>query len=241
MGTITRLNGSNLYWLGRYTERVFTTLNNFFQYFDRMIDQDTFSYQKFLDCLGVPDNYTDDRDFIEHFLFDKEDPYSIRSSFERALGNGIVLREAIRTPSLSYLQLALDRFKSARGTEKVRYDLLPVRDSIYAFWGSIENNMTDLEGRELIYIGKAVERLDLYIRLSYPREDIQRALDYLTERLYPGQRPFGYIFNEAIYRELACVLESILFSGNRDRDSRDRALGCIENLIEVNPSEESAV
>jgi len=89
MGTITRLNGSNLYWLGRYTERVFTTLNSFFRYFDRMIDQDELSYQEFLDALGAPDIYTDSHDFINRFVFDPKDCCSIRTSFDRALDNGI--------------------------------------------------------------------------------------------------------------------------------------------------------
>lgn len=230
MGTITRLNGSNLFWLGRYTERVFTTLNSFFRYFDRMIDQDTRSYREFLNALGVPDVYADDRDFIDRFVFDPEDPYSIRTSFERALGNGIVLREEIRTPSLSYLQLALDRFKTCKGTEKVRFDLLPVRDNIYAFWGSIENNMADLEGREIIYIGKAVERLDLFIRLGYPQEDIQRAFDYLAERLYPQQVHTRLLFNEATYTELQAALETVLAKSCRDENDRLKVLHCIENL-----------
>lgn len=232
MGTITRLNGSNLFWLGRYTERVFTTLNSFFRYFDRMIDQDTHSYQEFLCALGVPDVYKDDRDFIDCFVFDPEDPYSIRTSFDRALGNGIVLREEIRTPSLSYLQLAYDRFKSCKGTEKVRFDLLPVRDNIYAFWGSIENNMADLEGREIIYIGKAVERLDLFIRLGYPQEDIQRAFDYLAERLYPQQVRTRLLFNEETYAELQTALENVLAKSSRDVKDRIKVLQCIDNLME---------
>ena len=40
MGAITRLNINNLFWLGRYVERVFTTLNSFFKYADRFIEAD---------------------------------------------------------------------------------------------------------------------------------------------------------------------------------------------------------
>ena len=38
MGTITAVNVNNLFWLGRYTERVFSTLNAFFKYADKMLD-----------------------------------------------------------------------------------------------------------------------------------------------------------------------------------------------------------
>lgn len=38
MGAITRININDLFWLGRYTERVFITLNSFFRYSDKIID-----------------------------------------------------------------------------------------------------------------------------------------------------------------------------------------------------------
>ena len=59
--------------------------------------------------------------------------------------------------------------------------MLPVRDAIYAFWGSIDNNMTDQEGSKIIYLGKMVERVDLYLRLGYPVEDISTELNHLLK------------------------------------------------------------
>lgn len=237
MGTITRLNGSNLYWLGRYTERVFTTLNSFFNYFDLMIDVDKDSYIKYLEKIGVPNIYTDDNDFFDRYLFDKTDPNSLRSNLERAMDNGIVLREAIKSSSLSYLQLALNKFKSVRGTRKVRYDLLPVRDDLYAFWGSVEDNMEDLESRDLIYIGKAVERLDLFVRLSYKDEDIRRVFDYLTGLVHPYENVYSHVLNVEAYENL----ERLLSRGKGIESCRMEALSLIGRLIEVKTDEEADI
>ncbi|MCD7888442.1 MAG: alpha-E domain-containing protein [Oscillospiraceae bacterium] len=237
MGTITRLNGSNLYWLGRYTERVFTTLNSFFNYFDLMIDVDKESYKNYLEKIGAPNIYTDDSDFFDRYLFDKTDPNSLRSNLERAMDNGIVLREAIKSSSLSYLQLALNKFKSVRGTRKVRYDLLPVRDDLYAFWESAEDNMGDLEGRDLIYIGKAVERLDLFVRLSYKDEDIRRVFNYLTGLVHPYENVYNHVLNVEAYESL----EKLLTRGKGIESCRLEALSLISRLVEVKTDEEADI
>ena len=38
MGTISLEHGSRLYWLGRYTERAFTTLDALQALYDKMLD-----------------------------------------------------------------------------------------------------------------------------------------------------------------------------------------------------------
>ena len=40
MGIISIKSTDNLFWLGRYVERVFTTLRDFSEYYDKMIDKD---------------------------------------------------------------------------------------------------------------------------------------------------------------------------------------------------------
>ena len=57
MGIISLEKINHLYWLGRYTERVFTTIKSFEGYYDRMIDQDETAYQDFCRRLNIPDIY----------------------------------------------------------------------------------------------------------------------------------------------------------------------------------------
>lgn len=229
MGTITAININNLYWLGRYVERVFTTLNSFFKYADRFIEGGQAAYEKYLSDINVPDIYENSDDFFKRYVFDKSDPNSIISNLERALGNGIVLREEIKTPSLSYLQMAMDKFEACEGTDKIRYDMLPVRDAIYAFWGSIDSNMTDAEALKIIHIGKEVERADMYLRLGYPEEEISVEVNSLL-KLVSEFAEKGCIVNIEAYNSLIwAVKEQISFSKHADS-----VINSLENLIEVN-------
>lgn len=230
MGTITRININNLFWLGRYTERVFITLNSFFKYADKIIEKGDEFYKKYLADISVPNIYRDSADFFDRYVFDENDPNSIYSNLERALGNGIVLREEIKTPSLSYLQMAADKFRACRGTDKIRYDMLPVRDAIYAFWGSVDNNMTDTDALRIIHLGKSLEQVDMLLRLSLPAEETLTALDNLMKHVTRYIGRCKEIINEHSYNALRAALEAPETIGEK----RVYLIECIEDLIEVN-------
>lgn len=230
MGTITRININNLFWLGRYTERVFITLNSFFKYADKIIEKGDDFYKKYLADISVPNIYRDSADFFDRYVFDENDPNSIYSNLERALGNGIVLREEIKTPSLSYLQMAADKFRECRGTDKIRYDMLPVRDAIYAFWGSVDNNMTDNDALRIIHLGKSLEQVDMMLRLSLPSEETLTALNNLMKHVTRYIGRCKEIINEHSYNTLRAALEA----PDMINEKRGFLIECIENLIEVN-------
>lgn len=235
MGAISEININNLFWLGRYVERVFTTLNSFFKYADRFIEGGQAAYEKYLEDINVPDIYGSSEEFFSRYVFDLSDPNSIISNFDRALGNGIVLRETIKTPSLSYLQMAMDKFKSCKGTDKIRYDMLPVRDYIYAFWGSVDNNMTDMEALRIIHLGKSVERADMFLRLDYPAEEISAQLDNLIKHV-SRYADMGIVNMEAL-----AELNSALRDSGGIKKHRNRIIANTERLIEVNILETAAV
>lgn len=231
MGAITGININNLFWLGRYVERVFTTLNSFFKYADSFIEGGDEAYEKYLRDINVPDIYGSSEVFFKKYVFDMSDPNSIISNLDRALGNGIVLRETIKTPSLSYLQMAMDKFRACEGTSKIRYDMLPVRDAIYAFWGSVDSNMTDGEALRIIHLGKSVERADMYIRLGYPQEEITAQLDNLIRHV-SRYTDMPIVNGDA----LAALTGAMQMHGPIERLS-GLLIDNIEQLIEVNALE----
>ena len=53
MGIITVEKSNNLLWLGRYTERVHTTLKYYIEATDRMIDRDPGYYAIFCEKIGI--------------------------------------------------------------------------------------------------------------------------------------------------------------------------------------------
>ena len=205
MGTISLEHSGRLYWLGRYTERFFITLRALDRLYDRMID-DSHGYREYLGFFGLSDIYADNRDFLRSFLYDENNTHSAAYSLERAYDNGIVLREAISTQSLSYLQMAKDTLLQSQSKPNVRLSLLPLKDMLYGFWGSINEHIYDDEIRNIIYIGKTLERLDLYIRMNAPYAAAKKEYIRLCKNLnrVPKGTPFRY--NTKYLSELVIIL-----------------------------------
>ena len=58
-----------------------------------------------------------------------------------------------------------------------------ILDNLMAFWGIIDDSIGSENVRNLIKIGKRVERLDLYARLKFDRESLIREYARLAARL----------------------------------------------------------
>ena len=93
MGIISVEHTDRLLWLGRYSERVYTTLKIFASYFDSMIDLNVEEFERFCVSQDIPDIYSSVDDFTQQFCFGEDDPNSIYSNLMRAYDNAIVLRE----------------------------------------------------------------------------------------------------------------------------------------------------
>lgn len=228
MGTISVEHGDRLFWLGRYTERVFTTLKVLEQLSDMVIDKNEGAYIEYLAAFGLGDTYGNSADFFKSFIYDKDNPNSVAFSLDRAYDNGIVLREEISTEALSFLQMAKDKLAAAKGTsQSLRLALLPLEDILYGFWGCIADNILDVEIKNIIYCGKSIERLDLYFRLKYPFEMISDEFERLCRHLHsvPANTPYRY------NTQHLCTLVEIMGDGEKYRNSVPAALQSLGNLF----------
>ena len=90
MGIISVEHTDRLLWLGRYSERVYTTLRLFANYFDSMIDLNMEEYERFCKSQDIPNIYSSIDDFTTKYCFDGNDPNSIYSNLLRAYDNAIV-------------------------------------------------------------------------------------------------------------------------------------------------------
>ncbi len=226
MGVISVEHSDRLFWLGRYTERVFTTLKTLEKQYDSMIDTNPMKYTEFLNIFGLDDIYGNMQNFVASFLFDKNNPHSVAYSLEKAYDNGIVLRENISSKALSFLQLAKDTLKKAVDSQKgLIFSLLPLEDMLFAFWGCINEYIYDNEIINLLMCGKYVERLDLYFRMKYDIRYVKREFERLCGFLekVPENTPYRYnpenfsvlsevINNEGKYKER--LNDAIKFLGN---------------------------
>ena len=128
MDTVTLSKQNRLFWLGRYAERVYTTTQYMMKQYDRLIDGETVDYETFCQKMGIPCAYDSGDDFCRRYLFDSTSPYSVQSGVEAMLGNGMVLRETITSPTLAYLQMAYTAMELAAHSEAPSVELQWVLD-----------------------------------------------------------------------------------------------------------------
>lgn len=204
MGIISIKSSDNLFWLGRYVERVFTTLKAFTECYDTMIDINDDEYVNFCARLGIANNYSCRQEFISSFLFDANDPSSIYSSLLHAYDNAVEMRNVISSDTLSYLQLAVDIMEKSRGSNAPLLKVQEVTDWIFAFWGSADDNIEAESSRNILKFGRSIERIDLYTRLDAPIEMVRKEFSIMLNRLYK----VGIDFNtHSIERLTRMILE----------------------------------
>ena len=227
MTTISKEHSDRLYWLGRYTERAFTSLRTIQKLYDKMRD-DRRGYTNYLKCFGLNDTYGSNDTFMRSFLYDDCNVNSVAYSLERAYDNGIVLREEISTEALSFLQLAKDSLGKSGMSANTRLSLMPLEDLLFGFWGCINEHIYDDEIRNIIYIGKTVERLDLYIRMKYPYDIAEKEYIRLLKNLNRVPKGTPYRYNTKYLSELVIIMGTEEDYGQ----SSEKALGSLEHLFE---------
>lgn len=183
MGIISVEQVDHLYWLGRYTERVYTTLKIYSESFDRMIDESEDSYQKYCDSLDIPNIYESKEDFLKRYPFDISVPDSIISNLNRAYDNAIVLRETIGSEALSYIQLSIYAMNNASVSDAPLIDLQQIMDDLLSFWGLVDDQIDSDQIRNIIKAGKKIERIDLYARLEVEKPRLVREVRRMIPRV----------------------------------------------------------
>ena len=205
-GTVlTQDQSDDLFWLGRYTERVYTTVRNYFPEFDAMIDEQMDSFGEYCVRMDIPNVYTTREDFLKRYPFDPENPDSIAANLNRAFDNAILLRGQIGTGCFAYIQLAVYDLERASVSHAPFIAMQDLTDHILAFWGSIDDEVDDEKIRSIFKAGKRLERLDLYARMRKDREALLREQRRLANRLERS----GLAFDRQLLEEIdACIEEN---------------------------------
>lgn len=204
MGIISLEKQDHLLWLGRYSERVYTTLKTFLLGYDQLLDDDKATYVSLCDQLDIPNIYTSQENFIKTYLFSDQDANSIYCNLKRACDNAVVLRDEISSSSLSYVQMALDTLEGCREEPLNLLGLQTVLDLLLAFWGSLDDNVLSEESRNLIKSGRYLERLDLYIRFGYPASALAREMSKFANRIGKLQ---SFQYDAAAYQSFAAAVQ----------------------------------
>ena len=223
MGTQRLSKENRLYWLGRYTERAFSTIEYLQDAYDRSLDGPQFDYAWWCACLSLPaDTYADVDDFFARYLFDETDPESAISSLNRAFDNAVMLREMLSSRVLAYLQLAKNVMDNAHVSAAPMLDLQWVGDYIMAFKGCVDEFVGDTNARMTIKCGFTIERIDMMLRLGWRTDELEKEFERLTSRLRRTSLPRDG-------RRLSLLTD--LISSPNARDNKDVLLDCVEGLF----------
>ena len=149
-------NSERLFWLGRYSERVYTGIRALSGRWDSS---------------------------AERICFDEANPESLYQSLIFAYDNAIVLRDEIGSDTFSYIQMAVYEMNSAKKSPAPLLHLQKVNDNIAAFWGMADDIISDENVRGIIKLGKRIERVDLFARHNAGNDEIRREVKRLTYRI----------------------------------------------------------
>ncbi|MCR5770518.1 MAG: alpha-E domain-containing protein [Butyrivibrio sp.] len=210
MGIISVEQVDHLYWLGRYSERVYTTLQIFAKSFDVMIDSADEVYPKYCEALDIPNIYESKEDFLKRYPFDDCIPDSIISNLNRAYDNAIVLRETIGSDALSYIQLALYAMNKASVSDSPLIELQQIVDNLYSFWGIIDDQIESEQIRNIIKAGKRIERIDLYARLELDKVFLEREI----RRMIPRVLRSGLKYNKSALDSVCSLANDSILNYN---------------------------
>ena len=108
MAILSLEHSDQLYWLGRYSERVYTTIHEYEKRFDSLIELKEEDYDAFCKAQDIPNIYNSKDDFIQRYCFDENDTNSIYSNLIRAYDNAVVLREEIGSETAVCPQVRYD-------------------------------------------------------------------------------------------------------------------------------------
>lgn len=184
MGALSLNKSNRLFWLGRYTERVFTTLPYMLDSYDKVVDRLPLDHAAFCRKMGVPDRYENDADFVRRYLFDEQDKTSVISSMYSAYDNAVVLRDTISSTTLSYIEMAVSALRKAAQSDGPAMQAQWAIDDIMAFRGACDDFIYDENSRNIIKCGTSVERISLYLRLGYHIGRVPAEMSRLLNRLY---------------------------------------------------------
>lgn len=184
MGTGTINKNNRLFWLGRYTERVYQGVENIRKIQDNLLDDIPVDIATCRRKVGiVSTTFATPEEFCQRYGFDRTLQESLLCSADSMLGNGMVLREVLGSQTLSYIQMTVSALEAASKSNSNDIQLQWAMDDIMAFRGSYAEFIDEEEIRNTIRCGASIERIDTFLRFDVDYSLLEKELNKLIHRL----------------------------------------------------------
>lgn len=180
---------SNLYWLGRYLERMESTLVETLNGFDKIIDVDKAYGKKLFKRFEIDIKYKNATDFLDEALFGEHES-NIYTLIKFVRENAIISRAYLDEHAFgSIIELAL-LLKQAN-KEHIQTDCAFIEDIssiVSQIWGELTRKQERNNSDYFIRLGKLVEKVDFHLRLKRDKNFslvIMDEIDSIVLRLNP--------------------------------------------------------
>lgn len=221
------MKANRLFWLGRYVERVYMTLHLLRRVYDKMIDGEPTDYKAFWLKLDMTDSYASNGEFTLGMMYDEENPGSVLSSLNRAMDNAIMLREDIKSETMSYIEMSIALMKKYRSEAMPNVtNLQPITDWMLALRGSVAQRVETPKVLSIIAIGQLVEKIDIMLRFCYCYDRI--ATQYYMLKNWAKEWP--ELMDENIDAQITEMLQAEAYA-NADEDFRWKLCKYINSVV----------
>lgn len=162
---------TNLYWLGRYIERIEATLLQIAIAYDCIIDVDKEAGVKLYKKIGVDLEYKNAQEFLYNSVLG-EHSASLAALIGYARENAIISRNYIDTEAFGEIIELHSLFqKVAKSHALIDYNFIDrVQSLISEFWGQTSKRQLRKNSDYFLRLGKRVEEADFYLRFYKERK-----------------------------------------------------------------------
>jgi uncharacterized alpha-E superfamily protein len=161
---------TNLYWFGRYLERIEATLLEVVTAFDKTIDIDRSCGKKLFARLEIDIEYKDAKDFLNVAVFSNH-ASNINSLMEFARENAIICRADMYTEAFGSVIELSNLIKQEKSNLQVDCKLIDkILSLISEIWGELTRRQKRNTSDYFIRLGKLVEKVDFHLRLERNKE-----------------------------------------------------------------------
>lgn len=180
---------NNLYWLGRYLERMESNLRETIVSFDEIIDMDKDSGKKLFKRLEMDIEYKNASDFLHVAVFGDHEA-NIHTLIDNIRENSIISRAYLDTDGFGSIIEVSDFLKHANSEGFVidcAYIEL-IASKISEIWGALVKKQERNTSDYFIRLGKLVEKVDFHLRLQRDKNFslvLMDEIDSIVLRLNP--------------------------------------------------------
>ena len=182
---------TNLYWFGRYLERVESTLLEVVTAFDDIIDIDKDAGKKLYNKFELEIEYEDSKEFLNNALFG-DHTSNINTLMECARENAIICRSNMDTEAFGTVIELSDFIKQGSVHFQVDCNFIDtILSLISEIWGELTRKEKRNTSDYFIRLGKLVEKDDFHLRLERNKRlslVVMDEIDKIVEILAPDAK-----------------------------------------------------